>query len=147
MKNVYRFLIGCIFCFVSIVTWSSISEQRVVSAASYTLNSTETLLGLLKPTQKQWQQNCSVATYDVGSHSRADTLSLAKTWTARLERQGWKKLSVVQNAHLWQKGNCRLVLSHAPALRTSFAILMLDNEQSYGSAGSAMLNDGGVFEG
>ena len=118
-----------------------------MSAASYTLNSTESLLGLSKPTQKQWQQNCSIATYDVGSHSRADTLSLAKTWTARLERQGWKKLQVVQNSHLWQRGNCRLMLAYIPILRTSVAMLKLDDEQAAGISRSSVLDVGLLTDG
>ena len=132
MKNVYRFLVGCIVCFFVIVLFGTIKEQRVAAVASYTRIPIEEQLLLPIPSQKQWGKNGSLASYTIGRDSLSDFEELSSRWTSVLSSDGWRVKRSTKTVCEWAKGEDRVWLSYAAFLRKTLAVVLIHSDRLTG---------------
>lgn len=139
MKNVYRLLVGCIVCFALIVVFGSVREQKITSAATYTPNNLESLLGLPVPSTKQWNDSTSLASYENVSDSRDSTEFLAKDWDSKLSLSGWKLRKTGTRLWEWKKGISEITLSYVGYIGKTMIVIKLEDDTPDGLAKKQVL--------
>jgi hypothetical protein len=132
MKNVYRFLVGCIVCFFVIVLFGTIKEHRVAAVASYTRIPIEELLALPVPSEKQWSKSGSLASYTIARDSTSEFNTICGEWTSKLGSNGWVVRRSGKTVWEWARGEDRIMLSYAPFLNRTIALLMITSDRLTG---------------
>ena len=132
MKNVYRFLVGCIVCFFVIVLFGTIKEHRVAAVTSYTCIPIEERLSLPIPFQKQWSKSGSLASYTISRDPLSDFEELSGLWTSILTSDGWRVQRSTKTICEWVKGEDRVWLSHAAFLDKTLAVVVIHSDKLAG---------------